>query len=86
MLCEATVVLASSDNHFGVSRALRPLFLLDIVMLQDVRRYVHTLVYVKLHTYIYNHTPIAFNLCIPTYVTGPEKTSHNYIRVKFDHR
>ena len=58
MLCEAIIMLASGDSPIGVTRALRPLFLLDIIMLQDVRRYKY------IGTYMYcicKHIPTTYN-------------------------
>ncbi len=39
MLCEALVVLIRSNNHFRVSRALRPIFLMDNQFCGGVRRW-----------------------------------------------
>ena len=38
MSVEAVIVLGSGRSHFRVIRALRPLFLMDSILLHDVRR------------------------------------------------
>ena len=50
MFGEAIAVLWRDDIHVRVTRSLRPLFLLDTILLQGVRRYVH--MYVRVHTYV----------------------------------
>ena len=40
MFVEALVVLGRGTHHLRVTRALRPLFLVDTILLQDVRRYI----------------------------------------------
>ena len=40
MFVEAVVVLARGEPHIRVTRAIRPLFLVDTILLQDVRRYI----------------------------------------------
>ncbi|XP_064619525.1 two pore calcium channel protein 1-like [Lineus longissimus] len=44
MLVEALVVLARQTNHFRVTRALRPIFLLDSYFCRGVRRFVRQLI------------------------------------------
>ena len=39
MTMEDLIILGRGSNHVRVTRALRPLFLVDTILLQDVRRY-----------------------------------------------
>ena len=53
MLCEAVVVLGREAHHFRVTRAFRPFFLVDTILLQDVRRCISCMLrtlYVRAHT------------------------------------
>ena len=45
MFVEAVVVLGRSANHVRVTRALRPFFLVDTILLQDVRRCISCIYY-----------------------------------------
>ena len=55
------MVLGRGDPFFRPTRALRPLFLLDTILLQDVRRLflykVHTYVDIFIYTYMYLRIP-----------------------------
>ena len=49
MFVEAVIILGRGNDHVRVTRALRPLFLLDTILLQDVRRYVYTKILLSIH-------------------------------------
>jgi two pore calcium channel protein 1 len=43
MVLEAIIVLARQRSHIHVTRALRPVFIIDNVLMDGVRRYVNFL-------------------------------------------
>ena len=45
MYVEVITVLIRQQNHFRITRALRPLFFIDNYLMSGVRRYVHVYVY-----------------------------------------
>ena len=51
MYVEVITVLIRQQNHFRITRALRPMFFIDNYLMSGVRRYVHDCVCMRRHYY-----------------------------------